>query len=301
MELKTFLFSLITIFIGIMTAPSSPRLLLFTDLDGTLLEADTSRFDAARPALERLRKRAIPLIVCTSKTRAEVEPIRKDLGNTHPFIVENGGALYVPKGYFKSPPAGAIRRYGYQVVEFGVPYSRLREALRRIEKQVGVSLIGIGDMTIEEIVKATGLAQTDAGRARQREYDEPFLIKGDHSPLEQIREAASHLGLTVVSGGRFDHLVGGTDKGRACRVLIDLFRKEWGKVVTAGIGDSLNDVPMLEAVDRPFLVERPGGGHVDGLTVHGFVRLQGIGPSGWQTGVQQILQETTPHTQPEKP
>jgi mannosyl-3-phosphoglycerate phosphatase len=162
-------------------------------------------------------------------------------------------------------------------------------------------LVGFGDMTIEEIVKATGLAQSEAERARQREYDEPFTINGEHPPLEQIREAAVEIGLTVVSGGQFYHLVGGTDKGRACRALIDLFRKEWGKVVTAGIGDSLNDLPMLEMVDRPFLVERPGGGHVDGLAVHGLVRLQGIGPSGWQAGVQQILEEMSPHTQPEKP
>jgi mannosyl-3-phosphoglycerate phosphatase len=301
MELKTFLFSLITTYKEIMTAPSSPRLLVFTDLDGTLLEADTYRYDAARPALERLRKRAIPLIVCTSKTRAEVEPIRKDLGNTHPFIVENGGALYVPEGYFKSPPAGAIRRNGYLVVEFGVPYARLREALRLIESQLGTMLAGFGDMTLEEIVKLTGLALPEAERARQREYDEPFLIQGPGGSMDHIREAAAQIGITVVSGGKFYHLVGGTDKGRACRVLIDLFRKEWGKVVTAGIGDSLNDLPMLEAVDRPFLVERPGGGHGDGLAVHGLVRLQGIGPSGWQTGVQQILQETSPHTQPEKP
>ncbi len=265
--------------------------MLFTDLDGTLLDAASYRYDQARPALDRLRDSAVPLVICTSKTRAEVEPLRKELDNRDPFIVENGGALYVPQGYFKAPPPGAIERGGYHVSEFGVPYSRLREALHRIEEQVGVSLIGFGDMTMEEIVKATGLAQSEAERARQREYDEPFLIKGEHPPLERIREAAAQIGLTVVSGGQFYHLVGGTDKGRACRVLIDFFRKEWGKVVTAGIGDSLNDLPMLEVVDRPFLVERPGGGYADGIVIEGVTRLQGIGPVGWTEGVRRLLAE----------
>lgn len=281
--------------------PNGPKLVVFTDLDGTLLDAASYRYDQARPALDRLRDSAVPLVICTSKTRAEVEPLRKELDNRDPFIVENGGALYVPQGYFKALPPGAIERGGYHVSEFGVPYGRLREALRRIEEQVGVSLIGFGDMTMEEIVKATGLAQSEAERARQREYDEPFTIKGEHPPLEQIREAAAQIGLTVVSGGQFYHLVGGTDKGRACRVLLDFFRKEWGKVVTAGIGDSLNDLPMLEVVDQPFLVERPGGGYADGIVIEGVTRLQGIGPVGWQAGVQQILQETFPHIQPEKP
>jgi mannosyl-3-phosphoglycerate phosphatase family protein len=266
-----------------------PQMVLFTDLDGTLLDATTYRYDEARPALERLQQAHVPLVICTSKTRAEVEPLRKELDNRDPFIVENGGALYIPPGYFKAPPPGAIERGDYHVIEFGVPYSRLREALRRIEKQVGVSLIGFGDLTIEEIVKATGLAQTDAERARQREYDEPFLIKGEHSPLEQIREAAAQIGITVVSGGQFYHLVGGTDKGRACRVLIDLFRKEWGKVVTAGIGDSLNDLPMLEMVDCPFLVERQEGGYAEGLAREGLTRVSGRGPAGWQRGVTQLL------------
>jgi mannosyl-3-phosphoglycerate phosphatase len=274
---------------------------LFTDLDGTLLDADTYCYDAARPALERLREQAIPLVICTSKTRAEVEPLRYELENAHPFIIENGGALYIPEGYFKTPLTRSSIRNGCHVIEFGVPYSRLREAIRRIEEQVGVSLIGFGDMTIEEIVKATGLARSEAERARQREFDEPFTINGEHPPLEQIREAAAHLGLKVIHGGRLHHLVGGTDKGRACRVLIDLYKREWGAVATAGIGDSPNDAPMLEAVDRSFIVERKGGGYAEGIAINGLTRLQGIGPVGWQAGVQQILQETSPHTQPEKP
>jgi mannosyl-3-phosphoglycerate phosphatase len=274
-----------------MTDPARPTLVVFTDLDGTLLDATTYRFEAARPALDRLRERDIPLVICTSKTRAEVEPLRKDLDNRHPFIVENGGALYVPEGYFQNPPLGSTQRNGYQVVEFGVPYSRLREALRKIEGQVGASLVGFGDRTIEEIMQLTGLAQAEAERARQREYDEPFLSADPSVSLETIREAAAQLGLSVVSGGRFYHLVGGTDKGRACRVLIDLYRRQRRDLVTVGLGDSLNDLPMLEVVDRAFLVERPGGGYAEGIGIESLTRLRGIGPVGWADGVRRLLAE----------
>ena len=269
--------------------PTLHRLVLFTDLDGTLLEATTYQFDAARPALARLRGQAIPVVTCTSKTRAEVEALRKKLGNHDPFIVENGGALYIPDGYFKSTPAGSIIRDGYRVIEMGVPYSRLQEGLRFIERQVGMSLVGFGDMTVEDIAKATGLSLQDAELARQREYDEPFLIEHTHLWRRSVRRAAQRLGLTVIPGGRFFHLVGGTDKGRACRVLIDLYRKEWGSVFTAAIGDSLNDLPMLEVVDWPFLVERPWGGHAEGIALEGLTRLQGIGPAGWAEGVDKLL------------
>lgn len=266
-----------------------PPFVLFTDLDGALLDADTYRYDVARSALDRLREHAIPLIVCTSKTRAEVEPLRIQLDNHEPFIVENGGALYIPDGYFPDPLPGSNARDGYRVIEMGVPYPRLRKGLRRIEEQVGAPLVGFGDMTVERVVQATGLAHRDAELARQREYDEPFLIEDSHMPVQWICKAARQFGLTVVSGNRFHHLVCGTDKGWACRVLIDGYRKEWGAVSTAGIGDSASDFPMLEIVDRPFLVERSGGGHAEGCEVEGLARVQGIGPAGWVEAVTQLL------------
>lgn len=273
-------------------APALRGRVVFTDLDGTLLDADTYRYDAARTALDWLREHAIPLIICTSKTRAEVEPLRIKLKNHDPFIVENGGALYIPEGYFKVPLPGSSSRDGYRAIEMGVSYPRLRKALRHIEEQVGVSLVGFADMTVEDIAKVTGLAPRDAERARQREYDEPFLIKYSPMALQGIREAAQRLGLTVISNGRFFHLVGGTDKGRACRVLIDYYRKERGTVSTAGIGDSPSDMPMLKVVDLPFLVERPGGGHAEGFEVEGLTRVQGIGPAGWAEAVKKLLKPT---------
>jgi mannosyl-3-phosphoglycerate phosphatase len=143
----------------------------------------------------------------------------------------------------------------------------------------------------------TGLARPDAERARQREYDEPFLLEGSRKPLEAICEAAEQLGLTVLSGSRFHHLVGGTDKGRACRLLIERYRNEWRDVTTAGFGDSLNDWPMLQVVDRPFLVERSGGGYANGSEIKGLTRLQGVGPDGWNEGVSRLLEESVPHPQ----
>ena len=73
---------------------------IFTDLDGTLLDRETYTWEAARPALDRVKRQGIPWVLVTSKTRGEVEFWRRCLGNEHPFIVENGGAVFVPAGYF---------------------------------------------------------------------------------------------------------------------------------------------------------------------------------------------------------
>ena len=69
---------------------------VFTDLDGSLLDGETYSFESATQALKALRMRNIPLILVSSKTRAEMEPLRRRLNHRDPFIVENGAAVFVP-------------------------------------------------------------------------------------------------------------------------------------------------------------------------------------------------------------
>ena len=85
-----------------MSVPS--RVVVITDLDGTLLDHDTYSFEPARPALARLKRDNIPLVLNSSKTAAEIIELRKMLGNHDPFVVENGTGIFVPAngGYDKT-------------------------------------------------------------------------------------------------------------------------------------------------------------------------------------------------------
>ncbi|MDT7043906.1 HAD-IIB family hydrolase [Candidatus Nitronereus thalassa] len=263
------------------------RLIIMTDLDGSLLDYDTYGYEPARSALEDLQARGVPVMFSSSKTFAEVEPLRLEMKNVDPFIVENGGAVYVPEGYFPQVPENSVVRDGYHVIEFGVPYAKLREGLRTIEQKLGIRLKGFGDMSLDDVVATTGLSPIQAMAAQKREYDEPFLVN-DPSKMFEIRHEAGQLGLLVVLAGRFAHLVGGTHKGPACRTLLDLFRKHWGSIKIAAIGDSLNDIPMLEQADYPFLVEQRGGGYQSGIAFKQLIRVEGVGPIGWAKCIQQL-------------
>ena len=99
------------------------RFVIFTDLDGTLLDHHTYSYDAARPALERLRKSEIPLIMVSSKTRIEIEVLRTEIGNREPFIPENGGAIFIPDDYDLSVPDQAIGSQSYRVARCRVCHS----------------------------------------------------------------------------------------------------------------------------------------------------------------------------------
>ena len=65
-------------------------LLIFTDLDGTLLDSHTYDWQPAAAWLARLREKNIPVILCSSKTAAEMLHIQKLLGlQGLPLIAEN--------------------------------------------------------------------------------------------------------------------------------------------------------------------------------------------------------------------
>jgi len=263
-------------------------MIVFSDLDGTLLDQETYSFEAARPALEALIQAGIPLIFCTSKTRLETERWRRALTNVHPFIVENGGAVFVPEGYFGSPVRFDKRDGGYDSLEFGAPYPDIRKALERIRASTGIPLRGFGDMAVEEIAERTGLSLRDAALAARREYDEPFLGV-DERRLPRIVQEADALGFRVVSGGRFHHLVGGSDKGRAVWALKSLYEGSRGPVRAIGLGDSANDEPMLRTVDIPVVVRRPDGGHLDVSDLPGLIVAPYAGSAGWREAVLGIL------------
>jgi len=263
-------------------------LIVFSDLDGTLLDSRTYSFEPARPAIAALAEAGIPLIFCTSKTRLETERWRRALANIHPFIVENGGAIFVPEKYFGEDVGYDKRDGGYGVLEFGRPYPELRRALEEIRTATGLPLRGFGDMTVDEIAERCGFSRQDAEQAAGRDYDEPFVgVEADQLP-RVVREAGQR-GLEVVSGGRFQHLVGEIDKGRAVRALRSLYETAFGPVRSAGLGDSANDEPMLRAVDLPILVRKPDGSHIGPVDLAGLVIAPYAGPEGWRDAVLTLL------------
>ena len=265
-----------------------PPWVVFTDLDGTLLDHSTYSFEPARPALEALAAAGVPVVLCTSKTRAETEHWRRALDNTHPFIVENGGAALIPLGYFGLDESYDRLDGGCGVIEFGRPYADLRLALGTIRNATGLPLRGFGDMSIAEIADRCGLSLEHAALAARREYDEPFIGADPASPGAVVREAEA-AGLRVVTGGRFHHLVGGNDKGRAVRALRRLFDRGGEPVQAVGLGDSPNDEPMLREVDIPVLIPRPDGRDPDVVGLPRLIIAPRSGPEGWRDAVLRIL------------
>lgn len=263
---------------------------LFTDLDGTLLDVETYSPGPAAQEVRRLVEAQVPIVFCSAKTRAEQEAIRHELAIPDPFIVENGGAIFVPDGYFADMPPDALQTEGYLVIEIGIPYLAIRDRLRQAARQAGIEVRGYGDMGLEEVAELIGLDPEAAARAKKREYDESFVItSAGHEEEERLRRHAAELGLNIFHGGRMLDAMGPNDKGKAVKILVGLFERNWGPIQSIGIGDSPNDIPMLQVVETPVLVQRPDGMWAE-VMVDGLQRIEGVGPIGWQRAVKTLLE-----------
>ena len=261
---------------------------IFTDLDGTLLSAVDYSFEKAVPALERIKKTGIPLVYSSSKTRKEIEAIRLRTGNAHPFISENGGGIFIPEGYFPFSPGGS-RESGYIKITLGRPYSEVRAALEGVRAVFKSPIKGFGDMTVKEIALETGLSTSEAALAMDRDFDEPFIFEGcpvDEARLERlIREQGFNS-----TRGRFHHILGDHDKGRAFRILKGCYERLYGVIVTICLGDGANDIPLLKEADYPVLVRKPDGEYEE-TGLEGVIKSDRAGPEGWNKAVNRILDE----------
>jgi mannosyl-3-phosphoglycerate phosphatase len=260
------------------------KTVVFTDLDGTLLEYDTYSFQPAVPALERLRELQIPVVFVTSKTFPEVDFWRKTLDNRSPFVVENGSAVFVPIG--DPPLSERAGRFGdgYEMVELGVPYPELTRGLKGAARESGCRIRGFADMTAEEITRECDMPLEQAVLAKMRQYDEPFrILKGDPGVLARALERR---GLKLSSGGRFFHVTGRNDKADAVLLLIDAYR-QLGPIRSIGLGDGLNDSGFLNLVDHPVLLDSPAAGQL--LKRVPRAHTAPSGPSGWNEAILEIL------------
>lgn len=249
-------------------------LLVFTDLDGTLIDHDTYAWDAAREALAALARLAAGVVLASSKTASEMSTIRSGLGlDDWPAIVENGAGLL---------PAHA------RAVTPASRYAALREALAGVPPDLRDHFEGFGDMSVGRIAEMTGLAHKAAARAKRRDFSEPGLWSGTHDQRQDFLSYLNTLGITAQQGGRFLTLSFGGNKSDQMRILIARYNPRH----TIALGDAPNDIEMLECADIGVIVANPHHAPLPHLAqeAHGhIIRTKAAGPSGWNEAILALL------------
>lgn len=263
------------------------NIIIITDLDGTLLHPASYSFGDAIPALNEVHEANIPVVLCSSKTRAEIEVYRRRMNNCDPFISENGGGIFIPDGYFVNRVRDR-KADDYTVTVLGKPYSVIRGVFHDIRDRTGIRVKGFGDMTPEDVALLTGMQLSDAVLSKERDFDEPFIFEEGENRIAEFLNAIEGAGLHWTQG-RFYHILGDNDKGKAVKILMDYYKRAQESVVTIGLGDSFNDLPLLQNVDYPVLVQKEDGSYEEKIRLQNIIRADGIGPVGWNREVINLI------------
>jgi mannosyl-3-phosphoglycerate phosphatase len=268
---------------------TQPQTLIFTDLDGTLLDDQTYDFTPALPALKIIHSRKIPLILVSSKTRAEMEFFRELLSLESPFIAENGGGIFFPTSFALPKEYSYKSVVGFHALFIGGPIKEVLERSRKLKEDFNFR--GFSEMTVKEIASLTGLTLENALRASKREFDEPILLEDLLDDREIFCKKAAQYGLDCVYGGRFIHLFLGGNKGRAVETVLEIYRKLRGPTFSIALGDSPNDISMLKVVDKAVLMQSRDGTDISDLAHPDLITLEGNGPEAWSRVILDILRD----------
>ncbi len=271
---------------GKAAAPGHRYPIVFTDLDGTLLDHNTYSHEPALPALARLAELKVPVVLASSKTRAEMAVLQAELQLGAPMIFENGGGIHWPLDWTPTPEKENV-----------VSYHEIRRIIDGLAPNIRSGFSGFGDWSQDRLVAETGLTPDMARRASLREYSEPGIWTGTDEELAEFTDQLRKHGLRMMHGGRFQTICGPASKASRLREIRDHFKSGISSehaVYTIALGDAPNDVGMLQAADRAFIIANPNGPAVDALPEEATgktKRSQLSGPSGWNACVMAMLDE----------
>ncbi|MAG08262.1 mannosyl-3-phosphoglycerate phosphatase [Candidatus Woesearchaeota archaeon] len=267
------------------------QLIIITDMDGCFLDFNTYSYEDSVEALNRAVKEAAVISFCTGKCLAEIKVYNKELKLKFPFIAENGSIICVPHDFFDFDFEYQRETEKYKIIELNVKHDETIKALHNIRKKLDFEFRIFSEMSPEEINEYCGLPIESVKHAKMKEYDDAVRIV-DETPekVNLFKQAVAEEGFSYTKGGKFHILIKGSDKGKAAGILLELYKKKYGSIVSIGLGDSLNDLPMLEEVDSAFLVARPDGSRVD-IGNSKAKRVNEIGPKGWSEVVNEALEK----------
>jgi D-glycerate 3-kinase len=134
-----------------------------------------------------LDHQGVPAVWLSSRSRLHFDEPRRKLGHIHPFITEDGCAIYLPEGYFHlSPESGVPRAQKIATLRLGrftcIPIAEIlpaaSEALETLSADAGLPVVTLRSLSPRELVQNTGLAQREAALSRQRDFDDLFFFAG---------------------------------------------------------------------------------------------------------------------------
>ena len=251
-----------------------------SDVDGTLMDHSYD-LTPAKETIKLLQELSIPVILCTSKTAAEVKVIRKKLHLKDPYIVENGAAIY----------GESLTKVNGEII-LGEKYEILEKILSSISKEINFNLKPLNNLSDQEATELTGLKGHSLELMRERHWSMPFLNPPDDLK-HKINICCKKYKVEIFRGNRMSHLLSiSSNKGEAIKELKKYTDNPNIKII--GLGDSPNDLPLLLNSDFKVVIPSPNGPNLKLLNdLKGYEVTIANEPNGygWKNEINNLLKK----------
>jgi len=268
-------------------------MMVVTDLDGSLLDERYS-WDAALPALRCLQELKMPLVLNSSKTLSEMRELANALGTMAPIVAENGGliAVHEDAGLLRQDDV-LVRSDRYLIEVNGLSRDEILAQAHALRAKYHYQFAGFADWSAEQVCVHTGLTPSMAERSLDRHATEPILWEDTAERLVKFAAVLAKEGIRILRGGRFLHLMGMADKADGMREVLDLYQRQQPNVewLVVAVGDSANDLAMLEAADIAVVIPHADGPQIQPKATR-VIHASAPSTVGWNNAILTIIKES---------
>ena len=255
-------------------------IIIFTDLDGSLLHRDNFKFDEIKEYINSLVDEGIIIIPNTSKTESEIDEFVKELGSELPFISENGSSINRLDLINNNFPNKIILSRDKQEL--------LEIFNSKVPKELKNKCKFISNMNLKQQTEIFGLQDNNLKNALNRKYTIPFLFEGNKIQKNKLLKILSSSSLTMQEGGRVLNLGDNTNKVKSMKQVLKIYRKVENKIKVIAVGDNFNDLEMLRNCDFPCLVFNDQFKQ-DQINIDNLIISNKPSPEGWADVIKTAL------------
>jgi len=259
--------------------------LISTDLDGTFLGHEDFDYKVNKIIVSKIVHKNIPIIFNTSKTFDEVVDIKNELKIYMPFIVENGSGIFFPTK--ETITKKKYSRNDFQLISSGPSREDINNIINSNFSEFTDLFDFSNELNKEDLKKISGLPYARLKNLLNRQFSELLVWKSNKKKLKDFEYKLSEFGLSLTKGARFLHLKGQSNKGTALRELL-VHMKKVNKVdnyCVIALGDSENDVEMLQISDHPFLIKIPNRDFIKFKGSNKVRKSRNPAPIGWKESI----------------
>ena len=259
------------------------QIIIFTDLDGSLLDKDTFKFDQIEGYFKKLVSIGIKIIPNSSKTEAELLDFNKQHNLNLSFIAENGSSIHGLNLIHKRLPSKVLISKSidqiYNIFEKNIP-SELKKKITFILK-----------LQKKNQEKIFGLSSNKLILVKKRKHSIPIKFNGTETEKNRFTKIMNDVGLTLQTGGRIMNICDNTNKSKAMLKTLELIKEKiHEEIITIGVGDNQNDIEMLKKSDYPCLVKNDNF-RSSLINIDNLIKSSKPSPMGWADVIKTAIQK----------